>query len=61
MDERKKAGDLSVEELKKIIRDALAEALGVRGVKQASGEEEKDFLEEEFRLNLMDEDEGGVA
>ncbi len=56
--------DLSVEEFKEIIKEALVEALGVKGTEEDSGEEGENLLEEEFRLNIFeneDDEEGGVA
>jgi len=57
MSDQKRVKDLSVEELKEIIKEALIEALGVRGIEHASSSnEEKGFIEEEFRLTLFDEE-----
>ncbi len=56
--------DLSVEEFKEIIKEALIEALGVKGTEEDSEEEGENLLEEEFRLNIFeneDDEEGGVA
>ncbi len=61
MDDSKRVANLSVEELKEIVKEALVEALGVKGIEKASGNEECNSLEEEFRLNLFEDDEGGVA
>ncbi len=57
MDEPKKVSNLSIEELKVIIAEALVDALGVKGTDKASGDDEQeDLLNEEFRLNLFEDD-----
>ncbi len=57
MDNSKKVTELSVEELKEIIAEALVEALGVKGMDKASMGDEENLLNEEFRLNLFEGDE----
>jgi len=50
MDNPKKVKDLSVDELKEIIKEALVETLGIKGIEKASTENKNNLLEEEFPL-----------